>query len=209
MIFLVGGPPRIGKSIITREIQQKHAVSVVSTDTICAVLERVLSSETVPDLFVFETLYALPMTERVTFINKDPTALIAYVRKESAVVWNAVEAFVRREHEERRDVLIEGVAVLPELVSQLEHIPHRVVFLGNQSEHHHKNITQSIREHPHDWMQNMSDEYIDAFALFVRRMSAYVEQEANTYGFTYIAMETMRFENVADAVMSALELRAQ
>jgi 2-phosphoglycerate kinase len=44
MIFLLGGPPRVGKSIISSEIRQKHAVSVVSTDTLGAVLENVLSA---------------------------------------------------------------------------------------------------------------------------------------------------------------------
>ena len=53
MIFLLGGPPRVGKSIISSEIRQKHAVSVVSTDTLGAVLENVLSPESAPDLFVF------------------------------------------------------------------------------------------------------------------------------------------------------------
>jgi 2-phosphoglycerate kinase len=130
MIFLIGGPPRVGKSRISSEIRQKHAVSVVSTDTLGAVLEHVLSPEAAPDLFVFGTFHDMPMAEQVKFIMKDPAALIAYVRKESSVVWNAVEAFIRREHDEGRDVLIEGVAVLPELMSQLEDIPHRVVFIG-------------------------------------------------------------------------------
>jgi hypothetical protein len=39
MIFLLGGPPRSGKSIISSEIRQKHAVSLVSRDTLGAVLE--------------------------------------------------------------------------------------------------------------------------------------------------------------------------
>ena len=45
MIFLLGGPPRVGKSIISGKIQQKHAVSVVSTDSLGAALEVVLSPE--------------------------------------------------------------------------------------------------------------------------------------------------------------------
>ncbi len=105
-------------------------------------------------------------------------------------------------------MLIEGVTVLPELVSQREHIPHRAVFLGNQREHHHTNITQSVREQAHDWMQNVSDEYIDACAVFVRRMSVDVEQEANTHDFPSIAMEALPFGHVADVVMTSLGLRA-
>ena len=206
MIFLVGGPPRVGKSRIASEIRQKHAISVVSTDTLGAVLERVLSPDAAPDLFVFDRFHELPMTQRVTFIITDPTALIAYVRKESSVVWNAVEAFIRREHDEGRDVLIEGVSVLPELVRQLGNIPYQVVFLGNQGDHHHVNIKQSAEANAHDWMRNVSDEYIRAFALFVRRMSAFIEQEAKAYGFEYIEMDNARLEDVAEAVMKSLGL---
>ena len=129
MIFLLGGPPRVGKSIISNEIRQKHAVSVVATDTLGVVLENVLSPESAPDLFVFSKFNEMPMAERVKLITKNPAELIDYVRKESHVVWKAVDAFIRRENDEGREALIEGVAVLPELVSRLENIPHRVVLV--------------------------------------------------------------------------------
>ena len=65
------------------------------------------------------------MAERVKFITKDPGKLIHYVRKDSHVVWKAVDAFIRRENDEGRDARIEGDAGLPELMSRLENIPHR------------------------------------------------------------------------------------
>ena len=68
MIFLLGGPPRVGKSIIASEIRQIHVVSVVATDTLGAVLENVLSPEAAPHLFVFGEFNELPMAERVKFI---------------------------------------------------------------------------------------------------------------------------------------------
>src|SRR6266540_7193470 len=109
MIFLLGGPPRVGKSIISNKIRQKHAVSVVSTDTLGAVLENILSPEAAPDLFVFDKFNKMPMVEQVKLITKNPAELIDYVRKESHVVWKAVDAFIRRENDEGRDALIEGV----------------------------------------------------------------------------------------------------
>jgi 2-phosphoglycerate kinase len=161
MIFLIGGPPRVGKSIISSEIRQKRAVSVVSTDTLGAVLENVLSPEAVPDLFVFGKFHEMPMAERVKLIMKDPAELIDYVRKESYVVWKAVEAFIKREDDEGRDILIEGVAILPELMSQLKDIPHRVVFIGNQGGNHKENIKKSAEENEYDWMRDVNDQYID------------------------------------------------
>jgi 2-phosphoglycerate kinase len=208
MIFLLGGPPRVGKSIISNEIRQKHAVSVVSTDTLGAVLENVLSPESAPDLFVFDKFNKMPMAERVKLITKNPTELIDYVRKESHVVWKAVDAFIRRENDEGRDALIEGVAILPELVSRLENIPHRVVFIGNQGENHKENIKKSAEVNERDWMRDVSDQYISAFAMFVKRMSAYIEQEAKKYGFEYIEMNKELFGNVTEEVMKSLGLSA-
>ncbi len=208
MIFLLGGPPRVGKSIIASQIRKKYIVSVVSTDSLGAVLENVLNLESAPDLFVFDKFNKMPMTEQVKLITKEPEKLIDYARKESHVVWKAVEAFIRRENDEGRDALIEGVAVLPELVSRLENIPHRVVFLGNQGENHKENIKKSAEENEHDWMRDVSDQYISAFAMFVKQMSAYIEQEAKKYGFEYIEMDKEPFENVTEEVMKSLGLNA-
>ena len=208
MIFLLGGPPRVGKSMIASEIRKKCAVSIVSTDTLGAVLENILSPESAPDLFVFDRINKMPVAERVKLITEDPAQLIDYVRKESHVVWKAVEAFIVRENDEGRDVLIEGVAILPELVSRLEDIPHRVVFIGTQGENHKENIKKSANENEHDWMRNVSDEYISAFALFVKRMSVYIEQQAKKYGFEYIEMDKELFGNVTEDVMKSLGLNA-
>ena len=206
MIYLLGGPPRVGKSIISTEIQQKHALSVVSTDTLGAVLENVLSPEAAPDLFVFSNFNEMAMAERVKVITKEPATLIDYVRKESHVVWKAVDAYIRRENDEGRDALIEGVAVLPELVMQIEDIPHRVVFIGNQGENHKENMKKSAAENEHDWLRDLSDQYISAFAMFVKRMSAYIEQEAKKYSFEYIEMDRKLFGNVTEEVMRSLGL---
>jgi 2-phosphoglycerate kinase len=105
-------------------------------------------------------------------------------------------------------VLIEGVAVLPELISRLENIPHRVVFIGNQGENHKKNIKKYAEENEHDWMRGVGDQYIGAFAMFVKRMSAYIEQEAKKYGFEYIEMDKESFGNVVEQVVKSLGLNA-
>jgi 2-phosphoglycerate kinase len=146
------------------------------------------------------------MVERVKSLTKDPAELIDYVKKESHVVWKAVKAFIRKENDEGRDALIEGVAVLPELVSQLRNIPYRVVFIGNQGENHKENLKKSAEENEHDWMRNASDQYISAFAIFVKRMSAYIEQEAEKYGFKYIEMDKWLIGNVTEEVMKSLGL---
>jgi len=208
MILLLGGPPKVGKSTISGRIRQKTAVSVVSTDSLGAVLENVWSSETAPDLFAIDKFNRMPMADREKLITEDHTELIDYVRKASRAVWKAVLAFTRRENEEGRDVLIEGVGVLPELVNQFDDIPHRVVFIGNQGDNHEENIRRSAEESEYDWMRGRSDQYISIFALFVKRMSVYIEQEAKKYDFEYIEMDIELFGNVTQEVMRSLGLSA-
>lgn len=209
MIFLLGGAPRVGKSIISGEIRQRYAVSVVSTDTLGAVLENTLSPEAAPDLFVFSRFNEMPAADRVKLMVNDPAELVDYVRRESRVVWKAVEAFIRREEDEGRDALIEGVAVLPELVNQLEDIPHRVVFIGNQGSKHKETIKKHAEENEHDWMRGVSDEYVCAFSMFVERMSAFIEQETKKYGFEYIEMDEELLGNVTEKVVKSFGLRAR
>ena len=65
MIYLLGGPPRVGKSTISRVILKKHGISVVSTDSLGAVLENVLRPEAEPGLFVFARLNERPAEVRI------------------------------------------------------------------------------------------------------------------------------------------------
>jgi 2-phosphoglycerate kinase len=206
MIFLLGGPPRVGKSLISSEIRRRHAVSVVSTDALGAALENVLGPEAAPDLYVLRGFAELPLAQRLKSITEDPAALIDCARRESYVVWRAVEAYVARENGEGRDLLVEGVAVLPELIGRIVGIPHQVVFVGNQGEDHKENIRRFADEHEHDWMRGASDQYVDAFSVFVSRMSAYIEQEAKKYGFQYIAMDKRSLDDVVEEVARSLGL---
>jgi 2-phosphoglycerate kinase len=100
-----------------------------------------------------------------------------------------------------RNVLVEGVAVLPELVNQLKNIDRRVVFTGNQGNEYKENIKKRAETNRRDWMRSSSDQYIGAFATFVVRMSAYIEEEARIFGFQYIEMDERPFRDAADVIV--------
>jgi 2-phosphoglycerate kinase len=206
MIYFLGGPPRVGKSIIADQIRRETSINVISTDSIGAALEKILTPENVPDLFVFQKYNELPLVEKANLLLKDPAKHIDNIKRESHVIWQALEAFVRKEYEEHRDVLIEGVAVLPHLVSRIEDIPYGVVFIGNQGKNHKENIKKSIKSNKHDWMNNASDQYIEACAIFVNQMSKYVERESKNFSFEYIEMSKMPFVKVSAKIIKSLRI---
>ena len=204
MIHFLGGPPRVGKSIIAGTITRQHGVSAVSTDSLGVVLEAVLDADAAPGLFAVTRFNEMAEADRVRLLATNSGKRIRWQVEESTAVWRAVEPFVLREQEEGRDLVVEGVAVLPELVNQLVTLDYQVVFVGNQENWQSKNIRASARENKHDWMQNASDEYIDAFVSFVVEMSSYVETEARRYGFRYIEMGGRRFDQAVAEVVDSL-----
>jgi 2-phosphoglycerate kinase len=203
MICFIGGPPRVGKSVIAEVITRERGIGSVATDSLGAVLETVLSPESEPGLFVVSRFNEMPEADRIRLMTENPARRIEYQIEESKAVWRAVVPFVLREQEEGRSLVVEGVAVLPELVAQLEGIDYRTVFLGNRGLTHNENIKRGAIEREHDWMRHASDEYVNAFAAFVAQMSGYIEKEARTYGFDYVEMDRRPF---SDAVAEVVDL---
>lgn len=204
MIYFLGGPPRVGKSIMARAITSQHGISAVSTDSLGVVLETVLDPEAEPGLFAISRFNELAEADRMKLMVENPTKRIDYQRQESTAVWRAAEPFILREQDEGRDLVVEGVAVLPELVAQLEGVDYRVVFVGNQGHKQKENMKRSAKENEHDWMRHASDEYIAAFAIFVAAMSNYIEKEARRCHFEYIEMDGQPFNGTVAEVVNVL-----
>jgi hypothetical protein len=53
-------------------------------------------------------------------------------------------------------------------------------------------------------MQDASDGYVEAFAVFVVEMSRYIEREAQIFGFSYIDMSSRPFDDAVCQVVDSL-----
>lgn len=204
MIYFLGGPPRVGKSLVAETITRQHGVSAVSTDSLGEVLETVLPYEAEPGLFAINQFNKMPEADKIRLMAEETGTRILYQIEESRAVWRAVVPFALREQEVGHSVVVEGVAVLPELVARLEGISYRAVFLGNRGLSHKENIKKGAIEREHDWMRHASDEYIAAFAVFVGEMSRYIEGEARSYGFDYVEMDGRPFSDAVAEVVDVL-----
>lgn len=109
MVYLLGGPPKVGKSVISETITRKHGINVVSTDSLGAVLEEVLNPEIEPGLFAVNRFNERAEGDKIDSVLKNTTELIDYIIEESKAVWKGVRPFILRERDEGRDVMIEGV----------------------------------------------------------------------------------------------------
>lgn len=202
--FLVGGTPRVGKTTLTLEFLKRQPVMATSTDAIRYMLRRVLTEPSEPDLFDLGKFTSNEPERRSRLIDS-PEEIIALQNRESDVVWRATANFIRSNLEDGYDVLVEGTAVMPQAVSRAD-FPYAAVFLGNQSEQHVRNIVDSARNNPNDWMHNLDDETIRAFAIFNRAFSQHIQEEAEKYNLPYIEVSDDNFHADLETALRTIQV---
>ena len=200
--YLIGGTPRSGKTTLTMRFLRERPILATSTDAIRYTLRRVIKEADEPDLFHLGK-YTSNDPESRAYLKSNPTDVVEVQNKESAIIWRSVANFINSNLEDGFAVLIEGIAVLPELVAQLE-CDYSAIFLGNQSEQHFKTILNSARSNENDWMHDLEDETIEAFAVFNQTFSKHIEKEANDHSMTYIEVHDDNFDADMDAALKIL-----
>lgn len=133
---------------------------------------------------------------------ENPMNSIMIQNMESKIVWKSINDFIKSNLMDGFDVLVEGIAILPEFLDQIDY-DFSAVFLGNQSESHFQTILDSARRNKNDWMHKLENETIRAFSVFNQTFSRYIQQEADKYDFPYIEIHDQTFN---DDIRTALDV---
>ena len=198
--YFIGGAPRIGKTTLTLRFIKAKPMLAASTDAIRYALRRAIKQEDQPDLFN-SGKFTSNNPERRQYLESHVDEIIELQNRESAVVWQSVNNFVKSNLEDGFDVLIEGVAVLPEFLKNVDY-NYSAVFLGNQSEEHAAIMLNAARNNPNDWMHGLEDETVRVFAKFNQSFSRFVAVEAAKYNMSYFEIDDNNFE---ESINNSLE----
>lgn len=200
--YFIGGTPRVGKSILTLRTIQEKPMMAASTDAFRFALRRIIEKEYQPDLFHLGK-YTSDDPERRNYLRNHSQEIIDLQNRESLIVWKTVDDFVKSNLEDGLDVLIEGIAILPALLSQVSY-EYSAVFLGNQSEEHFDTILKFARANKNDWMHALEDETIEAFSVFNNSFSRYVENQAKNHNLPYVEIGDVSFEADIESALNTL-----
>jgi 2-phosphoglycerate kinase len=201
-IYFIGGTPRTGKTTLTMRFIAKQPILAISADSIRYMLRRLYDPEEQPELFRFAKYISDdPLIQSSIFT--DHSKAIDIQNRESAFVWQSIKSIIQSHTEDGIDVLIEGIVVMPMFLDELEY-DYRVVYLGNQSESHTRNILEHARLHSDDWMHQLNEETIYAFSKLNISFSKYIEEQASRYNQTYIEMRDDHFETDLDSALHLL-----
>lgn len=204
--YFIAGPPRVGKTLLSYKLAEKIHGHVVSTDAIRSAAKKACMDKT-GDLFRTNKENALSEEEWFDKHLKTPELVLEDQNKESTAFWPSIVAFCNNFCEDDANHIVEGVALLPSLVSQMENKPAHIVYIGNTNPDHINSMNEYSSKNPiMDWMASLGygKEKIEIFAGFVKRMSEYFKAEAEKYGFTYFEISDDDFEGSLEKVCDFL-----
>ncbi len=200
--YLIGGAPRTGKSSLAHLLGAQLSLVPIATDDLRTQVRASTPPSAEPDLYYLDSLNA-DQANMTRLMLEHTTDIIAATDRESAVVWPAVERLIHQNLTTGRSIIIEGVAILPALVAQLN-IPYSVIHLGNQSDAHTDIVLKNAHEHPDTWLGSLPELTIRAFAKYTQAYSAHAQKQAQINNQTYLEMSTLSFKQSLEHALESL-----
>ncbi|MFA5076339.1 MAG: hypothetical protein WC480_02900 [Patescibacteria group bacterium] len=197
MIYLVGGPPRCGKTTLTKMMSKKFGISWISSDTLEAVSRVYTPKKQWPKKYPYSFLRRKKGARNNDdfYSTYSAAQIISALNREARAVYEAIDTVIACEIADGKDYIIEGCQLLPSFVKQMinkygqKNV--RAVFLTKHDEQKfardvHKSITTN------DWLLVLTKkpETFVKVGKMVSRYSKYFDQETKKYGLRAINVDT-------------------
>lgn len=192
-VYLIGGPPKCGKTTLAKTLSKKLGIPWISSDTLENIVSAYTPKERHPELFSHS--YLRGDTNDEFYTHNTPEAIVQGYVEQSKATYDAISMMAETYLTDKDDFIVEGYQVTPEIVSRIlkkfgsEHI--RVAFLLKRDEEKmlqdfHKSTT------PNDWILRKTKEEatFSKIARMIAVYSDYLEQEAKKYDLPLFDMDT-------------------
>ncbi len=184
-IVLIGGAPTAGKSYTARKIAESLKMPWISTDTIREQMRKLVRKEDYPLLFRF---HGNPARMAVKILNNNTAKeMVVRQNEESMDVWKGVKAMIETDYT-WDSFIIEGVAILPKLVSglRLKDRSVKAIFLVDEDlERVRKTIyTKGLWNDADKYPDSVKEREVEWVAAF----NEYIKREAKKYNFPVVSM---------------------
>ncbi len=118
MIYLIGGSPRCGKTILAKKIAHSKKLSWITTDAIYPIILNSLPKTQVKDKFP-QTAMKTP-SNNFRFDIYSSKAMLSAQLVEAKTMWPGTKALISHLIGRQQDYVIEGVHLLPKFINELK-----------------------------------------------------------------------------------------
>jgi 2-phosphoglycerate kinase len=187
MLYLIGGPPRTGKTTLAAALTQRTCFPYFSIDHIAQVIIPYIPEQDHAVRLPLRTAIQEARYSNDAFYTKySPEQAVALYERQAETVWAGVENFIKYALDADHDLIIEGWQIIPSrLRSVVEaHDRARVVFLYKLRE---LDIVSGLKSHTakNDWVikNTEREETFSAIGKMISCFGAVIAREATLNDF--------------------------
>jgi 2-phosphoglycerate kinase len=204
-LYLVGGPPRVGKSIIMHGFLQQRPMHHISMDAVQEGVKQLFNDDP------FQKLSAIHYEGWVEYKKRGTSDQVKHKFSEEMnefdLARKAIIGMLDHYERSKSDVAIEGLHVTPEWVHSLRLSNYTIVpaFVGYTNPDYIEGILEHARNNEHDWINewlsilNGDDTKLRAWATKTAEACQETAKLAKKYGYPFFDASSKPFsEYVAD-----------
>ena len=202
MIYLIGGPPKCGKTTLAKKLSKSERIPWVSTDTLQCVIMPFMNKKDLLEKFPTSTQRCNNNDEK--YDKYSTNEIIDAYQKQAKTSYKAIDMFAISEITEGNDFIIEGYHVEPELIVDLQSkYPNKIksVFLVKANEEKFiDNINKSTT--PNDWIieRTNNKETYNKISKMICEYSKIIEKECKKHGFKVVNMDDDFDNKIVEAI---------
>lgn len=191
MIYLIGGPPKCGKTTLAKILSKLLGISWVSTDTLQCVIKPYMNKDDFSKKF--PTSYQRGKDNDEKYSKFSSREIIEAYQQQAKTVYEAIDMFTVCELADGNDFIIEGYHIEPELVAELNlKYPEKIksIFLvKSDKEKFVCDIKKSTTSN--DWIiaRTNDEETYQKIANMICEYGNFFKKKSEKYGFKILNMD--------------------
>ena len=193
MIYLIGGPPRTGKTTLAKKLSKRLGISWLSTDTLEVVSRAYVNKSEWEKKYPYTFMRRNHGNRNNDYFYREYSAekIISALKKQAKTAVPAIDNFIANEIANGNDFILEGYHLDPALVNKLVRKfgkkNFKVVFLTKlDSQKFAEDVYKSTT--PNDWLLVLTKkaETFVKVGHMVAKYGDYFEKEAKRFKFRII-----------------------
>jgi 2-phosphoglycerate kinase len=210
MIYLIGGAPRCGKTILAQKLSKKLEIPWMATDTLEAIAMSYTSKKDFSKRFRKSVMRKTAKYSNDLMYGKYTLDQItsAYI-KQSEAVWRGIEMLVESELKEGRSFILEGYHIQPKFVADLlkkyGRLNVKSVFLIKSDSNNV--LSNSLKySYKNDWFVKRAKNYdtYKKIAAMIVQLGGLIRREATKFKLKVFVLDT-NFKFKLNSVLRYLE----
>ena len=120
MLYLIGGPPRCGKTTLSAALAKRLQIPYFSIDHIASVIPPYIPSERQDESFPLRALRQKVNNDNDRFFETySAEEIVGVYQRQAATVWPGVRNFIDYAIEDEHTLILEGWQLLPRLLAEI------------------------------------------------------------------------------------------